>query len=127
MDEFRDNRIALYWHEGILMCDWFVEEVDYDLVDFGIKIRREMSGNKKTVMLSDIRRLKYMTREGRQRMAAQDAGEGLIAVAVVLNSKIQTTLYNFFSFIYKAPSPTKLFTDKEEAIIWCKKILNENI
>ncbi|GAB4461962.1 MAG: hypothetical protein Fur0028_14430 [Bacteroidales bacterium] len=127
MDEFRDNRLAFYWHEGILMCDWLVEEADFDLVEFGIKIRREMTGNKKIVMLSDMRKLKYVSREGRQRMAAKDAGEGVLAVAIVINSKVQATLYNFFSFIYKEPSPAKLFTNKEEAIKWCKNILNENI
>jgi len=127
MEEFRDERLAFYWHEGILMCDWFIEEADFELTDFGVKIRKEMSGNKKVVMLSDIRKLKYVSRDGRQRMAAKDAGEGVIAVAIVMNSKIQATLYNFFSFIYKSPSPAKLFTDKEEAIKWCKNILNENI
>lgn len=127
MEEFRDERLAFYWHEGILMCDWFIEEADFELIDFGVKIRKEMSGNKKVVMLSDIRKLKYVSREGRQRLAAKDAGEGVIAVAIVMNSKIQATLYNFFSFIYKSPLPAMLFTDKEEAIKWCKNILNENI
>lgn len=127
MDEFRDNRLNFYWHEGILMCDWLVEEADLDLVEFGIKIRREMTGNKKIVMLSDVRKLKYLSREGRQRLAAKDAGEGVIAVAIVINSKVQATLYNFFSFIYKEPSPAKLFTNKEDAIKWCKSFLNEYI
>jgi len=127
MNEYRDDRLAFYWYEGILICDWLAEHADLQLVEDGIRIRREMTGDKKIVMLSDIRKLKTITREARERLSGKDGGENVVAVAIVINSKIQMVLYNFFTQIYKAPSPTKLFINKEEAIQWCKKFLNETI
>jgi len=124
MEEYRDEKLAFYWHEGILICDWLIEEADYELVELGIKVRKEMTGNKQIVMLSDVRNLKFITRAGRERLAGKDGGEGVIAV--VINSKVQAIMYNFFSMIYREPSPAKVFTNKEEAIKWCKKFINED-
>jgi hypothetical protein len=109
------------------MCDWLVEHADYEFVDFGTKKRLEITGTNSCVMLSDIRKLKSISREARQRLAGKDGSIGVIAVGIVMNSKIQAVMFNFFNMIYKAPSPVKLFTDKEEAIKWCKQFVPNDI
>jgi hypothetical protein len=119
--EYEDDRLRFYWQDDILMCDWLAEAGDYEFVDFGIKKRLEITGDKKIVMISDVRFLKFSTREARQRLADKDAAHGVIAVGVVLNSKVQIAIYNFFQAIYKQPTPAKLFSNKEDAIKWIKK------
>ncbi len=45
------------------------------------------------------------------------------ALAFVINSLSHRILGNFFIKVNKPSAPTKIFTTKEEAIIWAKKIL----
>ena len=122
---YKDDNLCFYWYEGILMCEWFVEQGDYDFVDFGIKKRKEITGNKPCVMITDITSMKTSTREARQRMAEKDAAQGIIAVGIVLKSKVQAVIYKFFNAIYKQPAPAKIFTNKEDAIKWIKQYLPE--
>jgi len=125
--EYEDDRLHFYWQDDILMCDWFAEFGDYDFVDFGIKKRLEITGDKKVVMISDVRFLKSSTREARERLAEKDAAHGVIATGVVLNSKVQIAIFNFFQAIYKKPTPTKLFSNKEDAIKWIKKYIPKEL
>ena len=121
--EYKDDRLHFYWQDNILMCDWFVETADYEYVDFGIKKRLEITGDKKCVMISDISKIKSVSREARQRMSQKDAASGVVAVGIVLSSRVQAVIYNFFNSIYKQPSPAKLFTNKKDAIKWVKKYI----
>jgi len=123
--EYEDNRIRFYWQNNILMCDFLVENADYEYIDFGVKKRLEITGDKNVVMISDISRLKSSTREARERMADKDAAYGIAAAGVVLNSRVQKVIYNFFQAIYKQPAPAKLFSNKEDAIKWIKKYIPE--
>ena len=118
---YQDENFCYYWHEGILMCDWTALHADYDFVELGIKKRIEITGSNPCVMISDIRSLKASTREARQRMAGKDASNGMVAVAVVVNSKVQSVIYNFFKEVYKLPAPARVFTNKAKAIEWCKQ------
>jgi hypothetical protein len=121
---YSDENLSFYWQEGILMCDWHIEHGSYEFVDYGIKKRLELTGDKQIVMLSDIRKLKTTTREARQRMAAEDGQIGLLAVGVVMNSKLQATIFNFFMKInFPSTIPTKVFSNKEDAILWCKSFI----
>ena len=121
--EYKDDRLHFYWQEGILMCEWLVESADIEYVDFGIKKRLEITGDDPCVMISDISRLKSVSREGRQRMSQKDAAHCVIAVGIIVRSKVQVVIYNFFNTIYKQPSPTKIFSNKEDAIKWIKQYI----
>ncbi len=117
-----NNGFAKIWFEDdILRVEFLKEHYDFDMADQCIKDRREFTGERKILMLSDMRNVKSATREARQRVSLPDSAEGCIAVAVLVRSKVQETIFNFFSSIYKEPSPTKLFTDIEKAKIWLLK------
>ncbi len=122
---YKNDEFCFYWHEGILMCDWFIEHLDYEFVDFGIRKRIEITGDKPIVMISDISSIKSSTREARQRMAQKDGAKDVIAVGIVIKSKVQAVIYKFFNAIYKQPAPAKIFTNKEDAIKWIKQYLPE--
>ncbi len=123
MTEYKDDRLHFYWKDDILMCDWTVETADFEYVDFGIKKRLEITKDKTCVMISDITKLKSVSREARQRMSQKDAADGVIAVGIIINSKVQVVIYNFFNAIYKQPTKAKLFSKKEDAIKWIKKYI----
>lgn len=68
----------------------------------------EITQNKPYPMFSDI------TREARERMARKDAGKGVIAIAILINSSVQRMIYIFFNSIYKAPAPAQLLLIKKK-------------
>jgi hypothetical protein len=121
MAEFKDDRFYIAVKDGITIIEWLANEYNYEDVDFGIKKRIEITEGKEYPMFSDLRTAKFGTREARQRLSDSDAGKGIIAVAVLVNSKVQRILYNFFTSIYKDPAPTRLFTDKAEAYKWLEQ------
>jgi len=121
MTENSEDRFSFKIEDGIVHAVFYKEFVDYDYVDAGVKARLELTGEKSYPMFSDFRKVKSSTREARERMAAKDAGIGVSAVAILVNSKIQRVIYNFFNSIYKSPAPARLFTDREKALKWLEQ------
>lgn len=121
MTEYIDHRFSMKIEDGILYAVFNEEHVDYSLVNDGVTIKKELMKEKSYPMFSDFRKVKSGTRQARERMAAKDAGKGVKAVAVLINSKVHRTIYNFFHSIYKAPAPAKLFTDRDKAIKWLEQ------
>ncbi len=119
--EYSDSRFSVKLENGIMHISYKQEFVDYDYVNDLINKRLEISGKKSYPMLSDFRIVKNGSRDARQRFAEKDAGEGVDVVAIVVKSKVQKMMYEFFNMIYKAPAPAKLFTDKEQALKWLEK------
>jgi hypothetical protein len=104
--------------DGIIHCIWCIEHYVIEDVEKGIELRIKIQQGKNYPMFVDFTNVKSGTREARQRLSDKDNGIGITAVAVLVKLKLQRILYNFFHSIYKAPAPTKLFTNKEEAIQW---------
>lgn len=116
-----DDRFSIQLKDGIVYFTFNKEYIDFVLVDDAVNKRIELTGGKPYPIFSDFRLVKNGSREARERMAAKDAGIGVTAVAVLINSKVHKTIYNFFHSIYKAPAPAKLFTDKEKALKWLEQ------
>lgn len=121
MKEFINDKFNIRIENGILFIEWKISHYEVEDVELGIKKRFELSEGKSYPVLSDFRTVKSGSREARQRLSEKDAGEGIIAVAVIIKSNVQKVLYNFFNKIYKDPSPTKLFTKYEDAIEWLQQ------
>ena len=121
MESYIDEEFSIKIEDGIVYIEFFIEHGTYEFVDRGIKKRIELTKGKAYPMVSDVRSMKTSTREGRQRMSEPDSGEGVIAGAVIINSKVQKVIYNLFQAIYKAPTQVKLFNNKEEAVEWVKQ------
>ncbi|NTW31410.1 MAG: STAS/SEC14 domain-containing protein [Bacteroidetes bacterium] len=125
-----ENSIKKYmdvWIEdGIVNVTFLCEHYTEEMIDASIKYRLELTKDKTYLMFSDIRKLKSSTCGARKRMAQKDAGKGVIAVAILTNSRIQEIIYNFFIAIYKAPAPAKMFTDKKKALKWLREYTERN-
>jgi len=116
-DEFFDIEII----NGIIEIIWKKDYYDFAEVDFGMKKRTELANNRSFPILSDFRKVKSGSRKARERLSEKDGGEKVSAVAVLVSSNVHKVLFNFFNSIYKAPAPTKLFTDKEKALEWLEQ------
>lgn len=64
-----------------------------------------------------------VTPEARKTAARQDLGINRIALAFVSNSLAQKLLVNFFISFNKPTTPTKLFTNQNDAKKWLKTFL----
>ena len=117
---YKDDRLGFYWHEGILVCEYYVKKADAEFVEFGINKRLEITGDKPCVMISDISKVKSSTREARENMGNEKAKFGINAVALVINSKVQEVMYKFFLALYSQPTDIRVFSNIQEAIDWIK-------
>jgi len=116
-----ENYIDAFIEDGIVYVTFTYEHYTEQMIDSAIKQRLTITIDKEYPMFADIRKIKGGTREARQRLAQKDAAIGTKAVAIYANSKVQEVMYNFFNAIYKAPSPAKMFTNKEKAIKWLQQ------
>lgn len=107
--------------DEIMYIEYLAEYYDYSVVDEGIKIRLEKTKGKNFLVLADIRKTKRISREAKARLSQKDSGIGIIATAILYNSKLQEALFNFFNLIYKTPVPTRMFTDRKKAVSWLKQ------
>lgn len=119
-----ENDFCRMWKEdGVIYIDYLAQEIDDKMVDFLIQTKFQLAENSWCPMLSDISKVKSFTRGARERFSKKDAGDYTSAAAILVNSKVQIIIYNFFSSVYRAPSPAKLFhtSKKGEALLWLEK------
>jgi hypothetical protein len=121
LSEYRDERFSVQLIDGYVYIVYLKEYVDYDYVDDMINARLKLIGNQTLPIFSDFRKVKSGTREARERMARSDAGIGVNAVAILIESEIHRIIFKFFNSIYKAPAPSKLFTNKGKALEWLEQ------
>lgn len=72
----------------------------------------------------DMRKAIYITDPARKYFAGQNKAT-VLAIAVLLDSRIQTAFGNFYMRFSKPIIPTKLFTDTQQAIDWLKETIAE--
>ncbi|NTW31409.1 MAG: STAS/SEC14 domain-containing protein [Bacteroidetes bacterium] len=123
-------------YEELVDDMWIEDEILYitckhehnteQIVEANIKHRLAITKGKSYLIFADTRKIKSYTREARQRLAQKDAGFGTIAAALYTDSVIHEIIFNFFNVIYKAPAPSKTFTDREKALKWLKQFKEKN-
>jgi len=65
-----------------------------------------------------------ITKEAREESAKKEYGETRKAMAFIINNLGQRLIGNFFIQMNKPPTPTKIFTSKDEGLKWAKSHLN---
>lgn len=121
MINYQDENFKIELINGILHVEWLKESYDYETIDFIIKKRIELLEGRSYPIFTDLRILKAGSRQARERLAGKDAGVGVSAVAVLVSTRVQKTMYNFFNAIYKAPVQARVFTSKDKALQWLEK------
>jgi hypothetical protein len=71
-------------------------------------------------MLCDLTNVVKMTQECRQHFAGPEHAEVFSKCALIITSPLSRIIGNFFLGANKPIRPTRLFTNKEKALIWLK-------
>ena len=84
---------------------------------------KELIGNEPRPMLCDLTNVVKMTQECRKHFAGPEHAEVFTKCALLITSPISRIIGNFFLGANKPLRPTKLFTNKEEALKWLHKAI----
>ena len=132
MEELKEETSTqkLYWDSEneivrcILFADLTTEELAMENVDAQERIRDSLN-KEKTRVLIDITKVTEIAKEARDYFANERTSSIQRATALLINSPVSRIIGNFFMGLNKPISPTKLFTDPQEAIKWLQTFSND--
>jgi len=128
MMENNPNSIGEAWIEnGILYGKYTVEHIDLDLAKKLIALRIEKSGDSTYPVFVDVTDVKTVSKEARETLATGDGIKNMSACALVVGSPVNRLLGNFFLSVSKPGVPTRLFTSKEDALVWLSTFKKEKV
>lgn len=85
------------------------------------RISAAMVNNEPRPLLCDLTNVIRMTHECRQRFAGPEHAKTFSKAALVVTSPLSKLIGNFFLGLNKPIKPTRLFTNKEEALKWLRE------
>lgn len=83
-----------------------------------VSIRKKATNNVPRLVIMDGTNIINVSKEARDYLSSEEATEGIIAGAFIVDSPLTKILGNFFLKISKPNKPSKLFTNREEATEW---------
>ncbi len=113
----------LYWDEEIQIvfgeCLDMIhsEEAAKENIDAYERVRDRL-GKEKTRVLVDMRAIKSISRDAREYYANERTASIQRATALVIKSPLSRVIANFFMGLNRPLTPTRMFTDVDEAIEW---------
>ena len=81
---------------------------------------RDALGKEMTRVLIDMRQTTRITREARNYYAGERTASIQRATALLVASPLSATIANFFMGLNEPLSPTRMFTNEDEAIDWLR-------
>lgn len=112
---------------GVLIGTFMKEIVDLTIAEIAVKGRLKATEGKSYPILIDIRNIKNSTKTARQFLASEKGYEGIISAAIFINSSVGSMIGNFFILFNRPLVPTKLFSNKKEAMEWLMQfVVNKN-
>ncbi len=121
MESYNGDRLSFEIKDGILFCTFHNDFLDYYIVDEGIKKRVEFIKDRSFPMLSDLRKVKGISKEARERLSDDDGLIGIPALAIVYKTRFQLFVISVYELIYKPKIPTKYFRDMDKAHAWLQQ------
>ena len=115
----------LYWdsENEIVWGDLFANQVSEELaeenVDAQESVRDDMN-KAKTRVLNDMTKVTAISKEARDYFANARTASIQRATALLIGSPVSRVIVNFFMGLNKPISPSRLFTDPEQAIQWLR-------
>jgi len=109
-----------YGNQKILYIKFHCKEnIDIEAAKQIIAASTALTGTEIHCNFVDSTELLFMTNEARNYFGQQDKST-VLAIAVLIKSKIQESIGNFYLKFSRPKIPTKLFTNEEEAHQWLK-------
>jgi len=117
-----DSENEIVW--GKIIADIKTEEQAKQIIDAHERVRNNMN-IKKTRVIIDMTELTNISKDARNYLANERTASIQRAVALLTGKPISRIIGNFFLGLDKPITPTKLFTNSEEAIKWLHTFGNE--
>ncbi len=117
-----DGENEIVW--GELFADITTEELAKENIDAQERIRDSMN-KEKTRVIIDMTAVFEISKEARDYFANERTASIQRATALLIGSAVSRTIGNFFLGLNKPITPTKLFTDPQEAIKWLRTFSDE--
>ncbi len=95
--------------------------INIDVAKEIVKQRKEYTNGVSYLFMVSGEGLRSMDKEARDYLSKDDATEGVLAGALVVNSVYTEFFGNFFLRITKPEIPAKLFTEEKKALEWLKQ------
>lgn len=96
-------------------------EISLKIAQDVVRARLDLCQGKVYPMLSDIRSIQHVDKSARQYLASEASVKQLSAGALLVTSYFQKVVGNLFLLTSKIAVPAKVFTDKQQAILWLEK------
>ncbi len=113
--------IDMWFEEGILIGMYKVENVDLNVAKLATQERLAFIKGTAYPCLADYTKVKSTSKDARDFFATEESSSLMTSLAVLTDSNLGKVIVNFYLQISKPKFPTKLFTDREEALTWLKK------
>lgn len=127
-----DTEYCEMWLENGIIFQVYKPDlvVTIDIAKAMVEDRIKISNGITRPMLADIKNLVSIDSEAREYLASERAIYLLSAGAILLGSSLKDYIATLAAKIYlkidRPPFPTKLFNDKEKALIWLETFGNLN-
>lgn len=108
--------------DGILWMDYKDVAIELDQAKlFVAKLMIELADVLPILLLSDISKHKNMKKEVRDYLGGPEIFPLMKANAIVANSILSKLIVNLYLSFNKPPIPTKMFTNKDAAVLWLQQ------
>jgi uncharacterized protein YrzB (UPF0473 family) len=102
-------------------------EIDIPQVEELYAKLKELTEGKRYVMLVDARTHATSTNEARVFSSKNPAKKNMVAEAILVNNIAVKLAANFYINFHKPSQPTRLFTGREDAVSWLKKMYEASL
>ena len=113
-----------YLEEQLILCKLLEgKEIDVTDVQENIEATFKLTKGERYAVMTDGRVNVTITKEGLEAGARPEVYIRQIAHAIVVTSIANRLIGNFIINFHKPPSPTKLFSNPESALVWLRKCI----
>jgi hypothetical protein len=121
LNSFETQYVKMFIEDGILHFYYKkIKSLDLEVAKICVKDRLEFTANNDYPCLIDAISIKHFTKDARDYFA-KEGNEGIIASAILINSTVIKMMANFYINVNKPLNPTRMFTNKADALQWLSK------
>lgn len=115
-----ENKFITLWIEDGIVCGLYTRgaTIDLEAARRIVADRLALCAGKDYPSLTIANGIKSITKEARDYFSQGDGVRGMTRLAVLTESPISNMIGNFWLQINKPTVPTRLFTNREDAIAW---------
>ena len=110
--------------EGIIRAKYKSERIDASVAEQAIQVRLDFTKQQVLPVLVDVSSVKYVTKEAREILSSERAGERVAASAAVIENAVTRSIARFFFKFQHPHYPFKIFNNVESAEHWLKEYKN---